>query len=362
MDQTLYFRLLLIAVCSLSECIQRRYHYININKTWTEAQSYCKEKYTDLATVYNMNDMKELKNTVNNNLNVWIGLKNTSTHKWKWSLGDPVNYTNWGNEQPNYQTNCTFVRNVTWQSENCNREMYFICYNDSSKRYIIERSNKTWRDAQRFCRENHSDLTSVRNKTENEHIQEIINNTDKSVWIGLFRDSWEWSDNSDSTFRNWKSGEPNNNGEVCTEVHMSAQGQWNDAGCHHTITFVCHEDRLILIKENLTWSEALKYCRENHMDLFSVHLNMSEKNLNTVVQHASTREVWLGLRHSCIVGIWFWVSGEIVCDEKWADGNEPAVDNCETVTRSGAVQSGGDHLWISLPETERRNFICSRYD
>ncbi|XP_056596212.1 macrophage mannose receptor 1-like [Triplophysa dalaica] len=365
MDQALNF-VLLIAVCSLSECIQRRYHYINMNKTWTEAQSYCRENYTDLATVHNMNDMKELMNTVNkDNVHVWIGLKNTSTHKWKWSLGDPVNYTNWGNGQPNYQRNCTFVRNVTWQSENCNSHLDFICYNDSSKGYIILTTKKTWREAQSFCRQNHTDLTSVRNQTKNEDIQNIINNTDKSVWIGLFRDSWEWSDNSDSTFRNWMSTEPNNHGglsEECTEVKMSAQGQWNDAGCQHKSTFVCHEDKLVLIKQNLSWTEALIHCRQNHVDLVSVDSEEIQRWVTGVVQNASTAEVWLGLRHSCTVGIWFWVSGEIVCYEKWAEGHETAVENCETVTRSGAVQSGGDHRWIRLPETERRNFICSRYD
>ncbi|XP_057186819.1 C-type mannose receptor 2-like [Triplophysa rosa] len=362
MYQALNLGLLLIAVCSLSECIKHQYYYINMRMNWTEAQRYCRENYTDLATVHNMNDMKELNKTVNNRQNVWIGLSQT-THTWKWSLGDPVNYTNWENGQPNSHPKCAFMRNGRWQSEICNEKLSFICYNGSSKGYVIENSNKTWRDAQSFCRQHHTDLTSVRSQTENENIVKIINNNETSVWIGLFSDLWEWSDNSNVGFRYWKSVEPNGGSDAqCTEVQMEKQGEWNDAGCHHSITFVCHEDQLILIKESRTWSEALKYCRENHMDLVSVHSDKIEKRLNTVVQHASTAEVWLGLRHSCTVGIWFWVSGEIVCYEKWAEGNETAVENCETVMRSGAVQSGGDHRWISLPETERCNFICSRYD
>uniref|UniRef100_A0A9J7Z8N3 C-type lectin domain-containing protein n=1 Tax=Cyprinus carpio carpio TaxID=630221 RepID=A0A9J7Z8N3_CYPCA len=118
------------ALCSVSECVQRQYHFINEMKTWTEAQRYCREKYTDLATADNMNDMNELMKSVNVQL----------------------------------------------------------------------------------------------------------------VWIGL--DSWQWSDQSDSSFRYWMSGEPNNAGgdENCTAVKQNAQGQWIDITCtNYQFPFVCHE-------------------------------------------------------------------------------------------------------------------------
>ncbi|XP_073725187.1 C-type mannose receptor 2-like [Misgurnus anguillicaudatus] len=371
MAETLYFRLLLIesnslsliALCSLSECMQHRYHYIDMNKTWTEAQSYCREHYTDLATVNNMNDMKQLMRNVNKSLNAWIGLKNKGVYEWKWSMGDPVNYTNWKTNSDRYgDGSCVFMRNGTWSYKKWDQMSTFICYN-GDKGYSYENTVKTWNESQRFCRENHTDLASVRNQNENEQIQKIINDSEKSVWIGLFNDSWEWSDKSDSTFRHWKSGEPS--GEVhpaCAEVKMKDQGQWNDARCNYSETFVCHEDKLVLINQNLSWSDALSYCRQNHVDLVSVDSKKIQRWVSELVQQASTPAVWMGLRHSCSVGLWFWVNGEMVCYQNWTQGNKTAVDDCDREVKSGAVQSEEDHRWISLPQSKQLNFICIRYE
>ncbi|KAK2892413.1 hypothetical protein Q8A67_012401 [Cirrhinus molitorella] len=41
---------------------------------------------------------------------------------------------------------------------------------------------------------------------------------------------------------------------------------------------------LILIKENLMWSEALRYCRQNHVDLVSVHSEEIQRRVMNVVK------------------------------------------------------------------------------
>jgi len=53
------------------------------------------------------------------------------------------------------------------------------------------------------------------------------------------------------------------------------------------------------------------------------------------------------------------VSGDTVCFQNWASGNGTDEDR-ESTVRFGAVQSGGDQSWISLPEDLKLNFICSR--
>ncbi|KAK9970017.1 hypothetical protein ABG768_028157 [Culter alburnus] len=369
MEQTLYLILLLIALCSVSECVQRQYHFINVLKNWTEAQRYCRENYTDLATVDNMNDMNELKKSVNDGgvQFVWIGLQ-MGVYEWQWSSGDPVLYLNWAPTQPD-GTECAMMRDGEWHDYSCSNSLTFICNssNNVNTGLIFVNQTKNWRDAQSYCRQNHIDLVSVRNQNESQQLQKFINDSHISgdVWIGLFsvRDPWQWSDQSNSSFRYWKSSEPNNAGGVenCTVIEQKAQGQWHDYSCNYQFSFVCHEDKLILIKENLTWPEALRYCRQNHVDLVSVSSEEIQREVMNVVKQASTEAVWLGLHNYCSMNMWIWLSGEIVCYQNWAPGNGTTPEECRLEKRKGAVQSGGDQRWISLPETRKLNFICSRY-
>ncbi|KAK7171199.1 hypothetical protein R3I94_001205 [Phoxinus phoxinus] len=371
MDQTLYFILLLIALCSVSECVQRQYHFINEGKNWTEAQRHCRESYTDLATVDNMNDMNELKKSVNDGgvQNIWIGLQRKDVDKWQWSSGEPALYLNWKPQQPDGRDECAYMKNGEWEDWPCDKSLTFICNSSNMNTGLVfVNQEKNWTDAQSFCRQNHSDLVSVRNQNDSQQVQKFINDNHISgdVWIGLFRvrDSWQWSDQSNSSFRDWKSGEPDIRGKLknCTVIKLNANDQWHADSCNNSqYPFVCHEDKLILIRENLTWPEAMRYCRQNYTDLVSVHSEEMQRRVVNVVKRASTEAVWLGLRHSCTVGLWYWVSGETVCYQNWAPGNGTGDEDCVSAVRSGAVQSGGDQRWTSRPQHDKLNFICSRY-
>ncbi|XP_060764158.1 macrophage mannose receptor 1-like [Neoarius graeffei] len=364
-------------VCGIGADIPHRYHFVNENKTWSEAQTYCREKYTDLASINNMEQMMKLNHTLKKETpkQAWIGLQREGIGKWQWSLADQTfyrdgdTYRNWSRKEPNNLIKNEFCVKMgkssgEWYDVQCNNTIPFVCYeekNTNTDRYIFINETKTWYDAQTYCRKNHIDLVSVRNQTENEEIRRMITSSkNEDIWIGLFNDSWKWSDKSNSLFRYWSSNKSSEDLN-CTAVSVSEPHYWSNVSCTEKLPFICHEKNLILVRQNLTWKKALRYCRSHHHDLVSVHTEETQHWVKEVAQGASTEHVWLGLRHTCALGFWYWVTGEVICYQDWAPGNGTGFEDCSQEERTGAVQSGGEQQWISLPQNDTLNFICSTY-
>ncbi|KAG9331032.1 hypothetical protein JZ751_020415 [Albula glossodonta] len=356
-------------LCTLCSCLSRQYHFVNIERSWTEAQSYCRENYTDLATIDNQEEMEALKGVVGSGYKgqAWIGLYD-DRDSWQWSLADrdfysegETEFRNWDSGEPNNyggSEHCVVMRtNGKWNDASSDTKTQpFICYDgDPAQRYILIKEKKTWREAQSYCREHHTDLASVRNQSENQEIQQTAG--EKAVWIGLFRESWKWSDQSSSSYRYWTSEQPNNKGgeENCAVMKVKHDGGWGDQKCSNRHPFICYEDNLVLVRENKSWDEALSYCRQHYGDLVSVSTEQLQHWVKRRAQSTSTAHVWLGLRYSCALHFWFWVSGEGICQWNWAPG-----DGTMECGNTGAVECGGGQQWVSLPETEKLNFICSK--
>ncbi|XP_056587477.1 macrophage mannose receptor 1-like [Triplophysa dalaica] len=312
--------------CTQSSCSHRQYHFISVNKSWSEAQTYCRQNYIDLATIDNMTEMNKLTKTVRGIYfgSVWIGLYD-DLKIWRWSLGNTElggGFNSWYVQQLrnwNGQSLCVSVscyRGI-WHEQYCSRSLPFVCYDgrqNASTSYVLVYQYKSWTEAQRYCREYHTDLVSVRNETENEKIQFLFqtdNISNSDVWIGLYR-TRSWSDQSNSTFSNWRSGEPNNagNSEHCTAVLFS-DSKWTDENCNYQLPFICYSLSSLassrqyhFISLNKSWSEAQTYCRQNYIDLATID-NMTEMNsvMNTV-NGSYNGSAWIGQYDD--VNSWRW--------------------------------------------------------
>ncbi|XP_052353462.1 macrophage mannose receptor 1-like isoform X1 [Oncorhynchus keta] len=240
--------LFLSGLYTLSSCLAHEYHFVNMNKTWTEAQRFCREKYTDLATIENMEDMKRLINTVDSGYNgsAWIGLQKG---EWQWSLADrdySQGYVNWEATEPNNaggKEDCVFMRRSgQWNDAPCNFQHFFICngMNNSKESFHFINEAKTWHEAQSYCRKYYTDLASVRNQTQNHEVVTVA--AANEGWIGLFRDSWKWSAGSNSSFTYWINEKPNNSkgNQDCASTRLNNLGRWDDMQCYINSPFICY--------------------------------------------------------------------------------------------------------------------------
>ncbi|XP_063356634.1 macrophage mannose receptor 1-like [Pelmatolapia mariae] len=279
--------------CSLILCQRYEYYFIKEPKTWDEAQHYCRDRYKDLATVPNMKYLETLyTDSTEYQGNAWIGLYSISgkeNRRWHWSL-------------PGVEFN---DKDMKWRAEQ-SKSLHFID------------SQKVWREAQSYCREHHTDLASGAEQLK-EAVSKFKSSDKTRSWIGLFRDTWRWSDGSNYSYRHWRDVE-----------------------------------KLILINESKNWEEAVNYCRKHHLDLVSITSLEQQELVQERAKNASTSHIWLGLRYSCALDLWFWVNDQLVCYKNWAD--ETDTGDCNLAV---AMETRGEHKWFKKNDTDMFNFICS---
>ncbi|XP_034567320.1 macrophage mannose receptor 1-like [Notolabrus celidotus] len=225
-------------------------------ETWADAQKYCRERYTDLATVSNQEESDQLVAASPEDFVMWIGLSG-KINRWKWSLEEEGCYgkgedkfRNWRVGEPNNVNGIEKFAIMSpygeWNDVNSDYETFFVCYEETdspagigttvSSNFIYVNEKKTWEEAQSYCREHYTDLASVRNQAENEEIKKSIQGN--SVLIGLYKDTlWNWSDGSSYSFRNWVSDRSLVSFQTaCGAIH---EGRWHSRSCDEKLYFVC---------------------------------------------------------------------------------------------------------------------------
>ncbi|XP_069375333.1 macrophage mannose receptor 1-like [Paralichthys olivaceus] len=256
MMEGIFFGVLCLSGClTFSTCLLHQYHFVSEAMTWTEAQSYCRGRYTDLATIENTEEMKKLKDTVSAagySSKVWIGLY--SQIDWKWSdgfTGSGGEYRNWHGSNPDFhkatELCVTMWKDGRWSDYQCQRETAFVCYKGTLEEsdFVVVNTTKTWTEAQRHCREHYTDLVTVRNKADNDKIHNLMRQ-EKRAWIGLYRDPQiYWSDGSGYSFSSWYQGlnELGSMKVVCGVADLQQGGKWRLFSCEERFPFVCYSVR-----------------------------------------------------------------------------------------------------------------------
>ncbi|KAK7883869.1 hypothetical protein WMY93_026992 [Mugilogobius chulae] len=155
------------------------YHYVNLEMSWADAQQHCREHYTDLATLKNDEDVNKLE--FPNETWVWIGLFDDPA-SWKGAMTSDSNSWRWSS---------TGITNPGVQPSGL-------------KEYFLVTTPMNWSDSQTYCRQYYHDLATIESSTENQAVTNLLSST--SVWIGLYRVAWRWSNGSPAPTGNGKLG------------------------------------------------------------------------------------------------------------------------------------------------------------
>ncbi len=132
----------------------------------------------------------------------------------------------------------------------------------------------------------------------------------------------------------------------CAITH---NGHWNSISSSNTYPFFCYVN-FILVQENKTWEEALKYCRSNYTDLVYFNFPWPVNQIKSETNNAQTDRVWTGLRF--LNGAWNWLNKANVPASTFSLPSCPPEPN-----RCGARNIKTER-WENRDYEEKLNFIC----
>lgn len=250
--------------------------------TWEEAKAACEAKGGHLATITSQEEQKMIESLNTQNSKLWIGGYKNSAGEWCWVTGEPWEYQNWGDGEPNNSSNvvadesCVAVWPVKWNdlaNSNTYEQSGYICEWEASNAaeetqvegytghlyefYTLPESEWesgpiTWQQAERRCEWKGGHLAVIESSTENFLLYSAMKAKGyENAYFGFSDESpegnWKWVDGTSTAYTNWHSGEPNNQDGIehyAMFYEKFQDGTWNDAdgiidaGC----AYICEWD------------------------------------------------------------------------------------------------------------------------
>ncbi|XP_061570453.1 tetranectin isoform X2 [Cololabis saira] len=228
-----------------------------------------------------------------------------------------------------------------------------MCQTDDS--YVPIKEKKNWCQALQYCRNNLMELARIDSEEENKEFKAKSQNG--SFWIGLMHVLFEWDDQSCSTFRNIaKSTDPPENCAVFDQT-----GSVRQYGCTRLAKALCTKGtvRIQIVRENLTWENAIEYCEKHHSRLLWIEDEDDQDAVESwlkktlISPNKPEPNFWIGLRQSTIFGFWIW-SDRIVHWSNWEDGKMPELP----MSHHCGVISGEDFKWRDEKCWKPLPFLC----
>lgn len=261
---------------------RHKYEIFHDTLTWEEAKAACKAKGGHLATITSQEEQKMIESLNTQNSKLWIGGYKNSAGQWCWVTGEPWEYQNWGDGEPNNSSNvvadesCVAVWPSKWNdlaNSNTYEQSGYVCEWETSDAaeetqvegytghvyefYTLPESEWesgpiTWQQAERRCEWKGGHLAVIESSTENFLLYSAMKAKGyENAYFGFSDESsegnWKWVNGTSTSYTNWHSGEPSNQDGIehyAMFYEKFQDGTWNDAdgiidaGC----AYICEWD------------------------------------------------------------------------------------------------------------------------
>ncbi len=259
---------------------EHRYEIYYDTLTWEEAKAACEAKGGHLATITSEKEQYLLELCNDKDQKLWIGGYKNADGQWCWVTGEPWEYENWGEGEPNNSSNVVAGENCAamwprkWNdlaNSNVYEQSGYICEWEApgstsgaeddgytGHRYEFYSAKAadaglvTWEQAKWRCEWKGGHLAVIESQAENDFLySEMKKNGYENAYFGYSdketKGTWKWVNDSQSSYTNWHSDEPNNQGDnedYAMFYQKFDDGTWNDGngnidtGC----VYICEWD------------------------------------------------------------------------------------------------------------------------
>ncbi|CAJ1073005.1 macrophage mannose receptor 1-like [Xyrichtys novacula] len=391
------------------------YYQLNVQSalTWAQAETSCRQQGASLLSITDPHQQAYVSALLGaESPKLWIGLLLNPEHGWTWSNRRPYCYMKWDTGNPFHTPghNCAILEptvQYSWQSRPCSKKLGYICYSQAPETqptqaaetgfcsspwipyngrcFYVNRTQKTWSDAQRECRSTRGDLVSVRNVEDQSFVISQLGYTSTDeLWIGLndrkTEGLFEWADHSTVSFTSWEFGKP----AVSTDIKdcvliRGANGNWADRACGEKHGFICMKpsattavgDEVQLDEgcktgwrrrgyycyfigtQTKTFNDAANDCKSSNSYLADVSDGVDNAFLISLVGMRPEKYFWIGLSNQNTGGRFAWTNTNSVRFTHWNAYMPGHRQGCVAI-KTGVLAG----LWDVLPCTNKEKYIC----
>ncbi|KAK5860193.1 hypothetical protein PBY51_021688 [Eleginops maclovinus] len=254
---------------------------------------------------------------------------------------------------------------------------------------INTNSALTWAQAEASCKQQVSSLLSITDPHQQAYVTALLGQQGEragvKLWTGLIKNpehGWHWSNERPFRYLNWYSGHPlPDPGYDCGIVDPAVQYSWQSSSCTKKLGYICYSERAAthpttgsetgfcsspwipynghcfhLNREQKTWSDAQKACRQEGGDLVSIRNVEDQSFVISQLGYASNDELWIGLNDKKTERLFDWIDHSDVTFTSWESGRPAVLSDPEDCV----LIRGENGNWADRVCDEKHGFICMK--